>query len=42
MHSPFGKDVVKMFVASCRKFGVRPCFCEFSNDASFPAAFLST
>ena len=26
MHSPFGKDVVAMFIASCRKFNVRPCF----------------
>lgn len=26
MHSPYGKDVVAQFVASCNKYGVRPCF----------------
>lgn len=26
MHSPYGKDVVKQFVASCKKYGVTPCY----------------
>eukprot|EP00662_Eupelagonemidae_sp_cell21_P018620 gene18620-41360_t len=26
MHSPYGKDVVAQFVASCKKYGIRPCF----------------
>ena len=26
MHSPYGKDVVKQFVASCKKYNVRPCY----------------
>ena len=37
MHSPFGKDVVKMFVSSCRKFGVRPCFYMGPNANGFLA-----
>lgn len=26
MHSPYGKDVVAQFVASCKKYGVKPCY----------------
>lgn len=26
MHSPYGKDIVAQFVASCRKYGVKPCY----------------
>jgi len=26
MHSPYGKDVVAQFVASCNKYGVKPCY----------------
>lgn len=26
MHSPYGKDIVKQFVASCNKYGVKPCY----------------
>lgn len=26
MHSPYGKDVVEQFVASCKKYGVKPCY----------------
>ena len=26
MQSPYGKDVVAQFVASCQKFGVKPCY----------------
>ena len=26
MHSPYGKDVVKQFVASCKKYGIKPCY----------------
>ena len=37
MHSPFGKDVVKLFVASCRKFGVRPCFYMGPNANGYLA-----
>ena len=28
MHSPYGKDVVKDFVASCQKHGVKPCYSQ--------------
>ena len=31
MHSPYGKDVVKDFVASCQKHGVKPCYCAPST-----------
>ena len=26
MHSPYGKDVVAQFVASCKKYNVKPCY----------------
>lgn len=26
MHSPYGKDVVEQFVASCKKYNVKPCY----------------
>lgn len=26
MHSPYGKDIVKQFVASCKKYNVKPCY----------------
>merc|ERR1711904_427566 len=26
MHSPYGKDVVAQFVASCKKYGIKPCY----------------
>ena len=26
MQSPYGKDIVAQFVASCQKFGVKPCY----------------
>ena len=26
MHSPYGKDVVKQFVASCKKYDITPCY----------------
>ena len=26
MHSPYGRDVVAQFVASCKKHGLRPCY----------------
>ena len=26
MHSPYGKDIVVQFIASCKKFGIQPCY----------------
>lgn len=26
MNSPYGKDVVAQFVASCKKYDVKPCY----------------
>lgn len=26
MHSPYGRDIVEQFVASCKRYGVRPCY----------------
>jgi hypothetical protein len=38
MHSPYGKDVVKQFVASCQKYGVKPC-CKSANWSSIHIAY---
>lgn len=32
MHSPYGKDVVKQFVQSCNKYGVKPCYYMGPNS----------
>lgn len=44
MHSPYGKDIVKQFVASCKKYGVTPCYYMgpnangyLSNELQLPA-----
>lgn len=35
MHSPYGKDVVAQFVASCKKYGVKPCYYFGPNANGF-------
>ena len=44
MHSPYGKDIVAQFVASCKKFGITPCYYMgpnangyLSNELKLPA-----
>ena len=34
MHSPYGRDVVAQFVASCNKYGVKPCFYNVAREYS--------
>lgn len=35
MHSPYGKDIVKEFVRSCQKYGVRPCYYMGPNSNGY-------
>jgi len=37
MHSPYGKDVVKQFVQSCKKYGVKPCYYMGPNANGYLA-----
>ena len=37
MHSPYGKDIVAQFVASCAKHGVRPCYYMGPNANGYLA-----
>jgi alpha-L-fucosidase len=35
MHSPYGKDIVAQFVASCKKFDITPCYYMGPNANGF-------
>lgn len=35
MQSPYGKDIVAQFVASCKKFGIKPCYYFVPNANGF-------
>jgi len=37
MHSPYGKDVVKQFVDSCKKYGIKPCYYMGPNANGYLA-----
>jgi hypothetical protein len=37
MHSPYGRDIVQDFVASCAKYGVKPCYYMGPNANGYLA-----
>ena len=48
MHSPYQQDIVQQFIASCRRYGLRPCFYMGPNsngwithhERASPAVFM--